>query len=58
LSKDSASKRARERIPKSTRRTEKIGSKWKKDTILTERSYRSIETKGFKVLKRSKRTGF
>ena len=38
VSQESASKQARERISESTRRTEGIGRKRKKDTILTERS--------------------
>jgi hypothetical protein len=37
---------------------EKIGKKWKKDTILTEQSYRPIQNKGLNILKGSKQTGF
>jgi hypothetical protein len=36
----------------------KIGKKWKKDTILTERSYRSSENTGLSFFRGQKRTGF
>jgi hypothetical protein len=58
LSQESAGKRAREGVPKSTPRREKIGKKCKKDTILTEQTYRSIENKGLNFLEGSKQTGF
>jgi len=58
LSQESPSKQARERISESGPRTKGIGRKRKKDTILTERSYRSSGNKGLSFLRRSKRTGF
>jgi len=39
-------------------RTGKNGRKWEKDTILTERTYRSSESKGLSFFRGQKRTGF
>jgi hypothetical protein len=58
LSQESAGRRAWERFSKSTQRTGKNGRKWEKDTILTERTYRSIANKGVSFFKGQKRTGF
>ena len=56
LLKESAGKRLRWKA-KWTRQGEKA-RKREKDTILTERTYRSSANKGLSFLKRQKRTGF
>jgi hypothetical protein len=58
LSLENASEQGREKILKRALRKQKTGSSWKKDTFLTQQTYRSIENKGLSFFGGQKQTGF